>query len=163
MIRFAGMVDNSVVDGKGIRITVFFQGCPRSCEGCHNPALQPVEGGEEISEEALVDLLLSKLTPLHSGITFSGGEPLMQADALFKVVEMVRKKKPDLDIWVYTGYTFEQIKDLPVMKVIDVLVDGPFVLAKRDISLPFRGSSNQRIIDVPGSLRSDVVVELDIR
>ena len=153
MVRLADIVAESVVDGSGIRVTAFFQGCPRACEGCHNPELQPREGGREISEKELAELLLKKITPLHRGITFSGGDPLLQAEALERVIQILKQRRPDLDIWVYTGYTFEQVKDWPVLKAIDVLVDGPFILAQRDLQLPFRGSANQRIIDVPESLR----------
>lgn len=158
MVRLADIVAESVVDGSGIRVTAFFQGCPRACEGCHNPELQPLMGGREISEEELADLLLEKVTPLHQGITFSGGDPLLQAEALERVIRILKQKRSDLDIWVYTGYTFEQVMDWPVLKAIDVLVDGPFILAQRDLQLPFRGSANQRIIDVPESLRQGQAV-----
>jgi anaerobic ribonucleoside-triphosphate reductase activating protein len=108
-------------------------------------------------------MILKRITPQHSGITFSGGDPLMQADALFDVLTCIRKKRPDLSIWVYTGYNFEEVKDLPVMGLIDVLVDGPFIEQQKDLGLAFRGSSNQRIIDVPKSLlKRNNVIELNI-
>ncbi|HHV76990.1 MAG TPA: anaerobic ribonucleoside-triphosphate reductase activating protein [Syntrophothermus lipocalidus] len=162
VIRYAAVVDNSVVDGTGIRITVFLQGCVRGCEGCHNPDLQPLEGGEVVSEEALAQLVLNKLSPLHRGVTFSGGEPLLQAQALEKVISILKREKPDIDVWMYTGFTFEEIQEIPVLRMIDVVVDGPFVLAQRDLSLAFRGSRNQRIIDVPASLAKSEVVELKL-
>lgn len=162
MIRYADIVRESVVDGTGIRVVVFLQGCNLRCDGCHNPSLQPMEGGREISEEEMVDLILASVTALHRGVTFSGGEPTLQADSLFKVISMLKAREPRLDIWVYTGRVFEEVKDLPVMKLIDVLVDGPFIKARKTMTLPFRGSSNQRIIDVQKSLASGFVVELDI-
>lgn len=163
MIRYRDIINESVVDGLGIREVVFLQGCPRRCEGCHNQDLLSFEGGIEISEIELAELILSKLTPLHQGITFSGGDPLAQSDALLKVMFLVKRRRPDIDIWVYTGFSFEEIRHLPVMSFIDVLVDGPFILKQKDLRLAFRGSGNQRIIDVPKSLmtKQTVVMNLD--
>lgn len=160
MIRFSDVIGESMVDGKGIRVVAFFQGCPRACEGCHNPSLQPAEGGREMEEENFARILLNRVTPLHQGITFSGGEPFLQEKALFKVLKHLKKENPQLDIWVYTGFTYEEVKEMPSLKLIDVLVDGPFMIEKRDLNLAFRGSSNQRIIDVPVSLREGKAVEL---
>lgn len=162
MIRYAEIIDESVVDGLGIRVTAFLQGCPRRCEACHNPQLLPMKGGIQTSERELAELLLSKVTPLHKGITFSGGDPLAQPDALLKVIFFIKRRNPRLNIWVYTGFVFDEIKHLPVMSLIDVLVDGPFILAQKNLSLPFRGSSNQRIINVPASLKSGKLIELQV-
>ncbi|MDD4601870.1 Anaerobic ribonucleoside-triphosphate reductase-activating protein [bioreactor metagenome] len=162
MIRYSDIISESVVDGQGIRVAAFLQGCPRHCNGCHNPELLPMVGGIEAGEKEFAELILSKITPLHKGITFSGGDPLVQAEALLKVIFLVKRKNPKLDIWVYTGFTFEEIMDLPVLSVIDFLVDGPFVAAQKDLRLPFRGSTNQRIIDVSRSLTTGRVVELEI-
>ncbi len=161
MIKYADIISESMVDGTGIRVTAFLQGCPRSCEGCHNFSLQSEEGGREIEEEEFARILMDRITPVHKGITFSGGDPLAQDEALFKVISYIKQKRPDLDIWVYTGFVFEDIKNLPLLNLIDVLIDGPFVMEKRDLSLAFRGSSNQRIIDVGESLKKGEVVELD--
>ena len=160
MIRYANIVNESLVDGLGLRTVAFLQGCVRHCEGCHNPGLLPMTGGIEIDEQEFADLLLSKVTALHKGITFSGGDPLAQPDALLKTVFLIKHKRPQLNIWVYTGFTFEEVKRLPVIQLVDVLVDGPFVMEKRDLSLPFRGSSNQRLIDVKRSLTTGRVVEI---
>jgi len=162
MIKYADIVNESVVDGLGVRVTAFLQGCPRHCPGCHNPLLLSSDGGTEIGEEELADLLLDRISPIHRGITFSGGDPLAQADALLNVIFLIRRRNPALDIWVYTGYDFQQVKELPVMRFIDVLVDGPFILEQRDLQAPFRGSKNQRIIDVRKSLESNEVIELVI-
>lgn len=159
MIKYAKVIQESIVDGPGLRVTVFLQGCPRHCEGCHNPELLPTEeGGIEINEKDFAKMLLDSITPLHKGITFSGGDPLMQHHALLKVIMIVRQANPNIDIWVYTGYDYEDIKSLPVISLIDVLVDGPFKLNERDLSLKFKGSSNQRIIDVMKSLQQDSVI-----
>ncbi|MDK2823301.1 MAG: anaerobic ribonucleoside-triphosphate reductase activating protein [Clostridia bacterium] len=159
MIRYGDVITDSIVDGPGIRVVTFLQGCPRRCEGCHNPSLLPREGGQEITERELAKMLLKKLTPKHAGLTFSGGDPLMQWEKLLNVISFIRKRKPGVNIWVYTGYTFEEVKDLPVMELIDVLVDGPFIIKEKDISLVFRGSRNQRIIDVSKSLESGEIRE----
>ena len=160
MIRYADIIGDSIVDGPGIRVVAFLQGCPRACDGCHNPALCPAEGGRLISEKDFAELLLGELTSLNVGITFSGGDPLMQAEALCEVISYIRSQKPELNIWVYTGYVFEEVKDLPVMKMIDVLVDGPFIMTEKSLNLAFRGSTNQRIIDVKKSIENNKIAEL---
>ncbi|NLT95487.1 MAG: anaerobic ribonucleoside-triphosphate reductase activating protein [Clostridia bacterium] len=160
MIRYRDIISDSIVDGAGLRVVAFLQGCPRRCIGCHNPQLLPIEGGKEISERELAKILLKKLTAKHAGITFSGGDPLMQPEALFNVITYIRKRKPEINIWVYTGYYFEEIKDLPVLGLIDVLVDGPFIMEEKSISLVFKGSRNQRIIDVPNTLKQGKIIEI---
>lgn len=160
MIRYADIVDESLVDGVGLRVAAFLQGCPRHCPGCHNQKLLLPDGGIQLGEKEFADLVLKKVTPLHKGVTFSGGDPLMQAEALLKVIYLLKRRNPRIDIWVYTGFEFEEVRHLPIMSFIDVLVDGPFILAKKDLSLPFRGSSNQRIINVPKSLATGLVIEV---
>ena len=145
-LRVSGIAKESVVDGPGFRLAVFTQGCPRHCPGCHNPDLIPARGGREMTTEEVLDMIGKNITPLTAGITFSGGDPLMQAEALNAVLRRVREELPQLNIWVYTGYVYEEVKDLPALEYVDVLVDGPYVEGERDISLPFRGSANQRII-----------------
>ena len=160
MIRYADIIGDSIVDGPGIRVVAFLQGCPRFCAGCHNPDLCSTEGGRLISEKEFAELLLEKVNSLNSGITFSGGDPLMQAEALCEVIAYIRLQKPELNIWVYTGYIYEEVKDLPVMKIIDVLVDGPFIMAEKSLNHAFRGSANQRLIDVKKSIESNKIIEL---
>ena len=162
MLKVADILSESVVDGKGLRTVVFLQGCPRHCKGCHNAPLIPFEGGKPYTPQALADAILAKLSPIHRGITFSGGDPLAQKDDLDKVVDLLREKKPDLNIWVYTGYLFEEVKDYSVVKKINVLVDGPFILEQRDISLPFKGSSNQRVIDIPKTYEQRAIALLEL-
>lgn len=149
-LRVAGLVKESVVDGPGFRLVIFTQGCPHSCRGCQNPELIPPRGGRELAPEEVVSLIRENITPLTAGITFSGGDPLMQAEALAAVLALVRGEFPRLNIWIYTGYLYEEVRDLPALQYADVLVDGPYEEDKRDISLPFRGSSNQRIIELLG-------------
>ncbi len=165
-IRIAGTVNDSIVDGPGIRFTVFTQGCPHRCEGCHNPQTHDFNGGEDVTLESLLDKI--KGNPLLDGVTYSGGEPFCQARQLYELGLEV--KKLGMDIVTYTGYTFEYLTEHSdeencyekLLSVTDVLVDGRFELDKRDILLKFRGSSNQRLIDVPKSLKAEKVIEADI-
>lgn len=147
-IRIAGIVDDSIVDGEGVRLTVFTQGCPHHCHGCHNPQTWNLTGGHEIDTEEIVQKL--KANPLLSGITFSGGEPFLQPAPLAEIARAAHKL--GLDVWSYTGFTLEELKKRTdaqqLLNEVDVLVDGPYVEALRDLTLRFRGSSNQRIIDL---------------
>ncbi|MTI85107.1 MAG: anaerobic ribonucleoside-triphosphate reductase activating protein [Firmicutes bacterium] len=162
LIRVASIVKESVVDGPGFRTVVFMQGCPRECPGCHNPEQIPAEGGEEITVDEVVRRVESGLTKLTKGITFSGGDPFFQPAALYDVIKLLKKRNPQLDMWVYTGYWYEEIKELPVLELIDVLVDGPYVETLRDISLPFMGSSNQRLIDVPSTRKAGQIIDFNV-
>lgn len=163
-VRLAGVVRESIVDGPGFRFTVFVQGCPHGCPGCHNPETHDFSGGKDIDPQKIIDAIGKN--PLLSGVTFSGGEPLCQAEALLPVAQAV--KQMGLDLMIYTGWTFEQLlerNDPAIMALLheaDWLVDGPFVLAKRDLTLLFRGSQNQRILDLPASLAKGEAVESEI-
>lgn len=161
-IRIAGITNDSVVDGPGLRSTVFFQGCPHACEGCHNPETWDPDGGQQIVLQDLVAKL--KLNPLTTGVTFSGGEPFLQAPAAAEFGSFL--KGQGCDLWVYTGYTWEYLlansDDLGVsalLKVTDVLVDGPFQIQNKNLQLPFRGSNNQRLIKVSESMKAGVIVQ----
>lgn len=155
-IRVAGIVPESITDGPGIRFTLFLQGCPRRCEGCHNPAALPFDGGVDMTAEEILSKI--KKNPLLSGVTFSGGEPFEQSAALLPLAKAV--KEAGLELAIYTGYLFEELmKDqkndkFRLLQYPEIVVDGPFVLAKRNLLLHFRGSSNQRIIDVKRSLEA---------
>lgn len=162
MLRVAGILNESIVDGPGIRAVVFFQGCPRHCEGCHNPSTLPFEGGTEYTPEDLAKDVIKRLTPLHRGITLSGGDPLAQADGVLEFLQAIKKHKPGLNVWCYTGYVYNEVKNLTVLKEINVLVDGPFILAQRDLDFPYRGSRNQRLIDVPASLEKGEAVDFEL-
>lgn len=162
MIHYREILAESLVDGVGLRVTVFLQGCPRHCEGCHNPELIPLSGGTAVAESDFVDRILTLVTPIHQGVTFSGGDPLAQPEALFDVIRLIKQRQPKLNIWVYTGYNYEEVQHWPVLSLIDVLVDGPFVMAEKDLDLPFRGSRNQRIIDMNQTRRTGHVALLPI-
>ena len=156
MLRLAGIERESIVDGPGIRTVIFCQGCLRHCEGCHNPETWPLNAGELVSVEDVAVIIHSN--PLCRGVTFSGGEPFLQADELFKLAKKL--KEDGYEIASYTGFTFEELlangtqgqRDL--LSVLDVLIDGPFILSERTLDLSFRGSSNQRILNVSESLKA---------
>ena len=156
---------DSIVDGEGIRSVIWTQGCPHHCFGCHNPETHDFDGGTLVEIEKLkkeIDKLEGQ-----DGITFSGGDPMFQVEACNIIAEHCLKK--GLNIWVYTGFTYEEIMKLaekkPVyldfLKKIDVLVDGRFIEKERDLNLLFRGSANQRLIDIPKTLKSGEIVLFD--
>jgi len=159
-IDMAGVVSDSIVDGPGIRTTYFAQGCPHRCEGCQNPETWAFGAGTATDVEELARR--ARENPLCRGVTFSGGEPFAQAEGFCALAELLRAD--GYEIASYTGYTFEELRDRGtaaqkrLLGLLDVLVDGPFVLAQRSLELPFRGSANQRLIDVPESLRTGTVV-----
>lgn len=147
-LRIAGIVDDSVVDGDGVRLTVFTQGCAHRCKGCHNPETQPMDGGHVIDTDDVLKQVSDN--PLLTGVTFSGGEPFLQPEPLAEIAKAVHKR--GLDVWSYSGYTLEELEAMPSAEIllddIDVLVDGQFVEQERDLSLHFRGSRNQRVINM---------------
>lgn len=158
-IRVAGIEDDSIVDGPGFRLTVFTQGCPHDCPGCHNPETHPFDGGKIMDADAIVKMM--KDNPLLDGITLSGGDPFCQPEPC---AYLARKAKDmGLNVWAYSGWTFEALMGMPevrpLLESVDVLVDGPFILARRTLELRFRGSRNQRLIDVPASLAEGRAVE----
>lgn len=159
-LRIAGTVSDSIVDGPGIRYVIFTQGCPHHCPGCHNPQTHDFAGGTE----ADVDLILEQIfqNPLISGVTFSGGEPFAQAEALVPIAETVKARQ--MHLMIYTGYLLEELQKSSrtgvqrLLELADILVDGPFVLKERNLTLPYRGSENQRVIDLPKTRESGKVV-----
>lgn len=163
-IRLAGIANESIVDGPGIRFVIFTQGCPHKCEGCHNPDTHSFDGGYIESIDNLVEIF--KSYPYMTGLTLSGGEPFIQPTEILEVINQYKKIYPRKNIMVFTGYKYEELlrkNDDTINQIldnIDYLVDGKFVLSLRDISLHFRGSSNQRIIDVKKSKElNDIVIK----
>ena len=151
-VRLAGIVRESIVDGPGIRFTVFCQGCPHGCPGCHNPESHDFGGGKDCS----IDRLLEEIDkdPLLAGVTFSGGEPFCQPEGFLELAKGVKER--GLNITSFSGYTYEQLADMAaendavkkLLDMTDILVDGPYIKAQRDLTLQFRGSGNQRVIDM---------------
>lgn len=165
-INIAGTVCESIVDGQGIRYVVFVQGCPHHCVGCHNPETHSFTGGKIIDTEELFAECVED--PLHVGVTFSGGEPFCQAEPLYILGEKFKQR--GYNLMCYSGWTFEELLKKShseesvkkLLSIIDILVDGRFDIEKRSLTLAFRGSSNQRIIDVPASLEANSVVTLEL-
>lgn len=149
-LRISGIVDESIVDGRGIRYVIFTQGCPHHCPGCHNPHTHDFTGGTEVTLAHLLQEI--KENPLLRGVTFSGGEPFCQPEALLALAKEIHKTR--LDITAYTGYTLEELQTNPnpavqdLLNEIDVLIDGKFIETQKDLTLRFRGSTNQRMIDM---------------
>ncbi|MDR3564915.1 MAG: anaerobic ribonucleoside-triphosphate reductase activating protein [Negativicutes bacterium] len=161
-VRIAGIEKESVVDGPGLRFVIFSQGCPHLCPGCHNPHTHDPNGGRLVDiDEILTSIKQAKLI---RGVTFSGGEPFIQASLFALLAEQI--KPLGLDIVTYSGFLFEQLvtkasRDLGIRQLlaqIDILVDGPYRVAERDLGLAFRGSRNQRLVDVPRSLALERIV-----
>ena len=148
-MRLSGIVEESIVDGPGLRYVLFTQGCPHHCKGCHNPQTHDFEGGFPFTAEAALAQIAEN--PLLAGVTLSGGEPFEQARALCAVAEGVQAMRKN--VMAYTGYTFEALLARNdywtnrLLELTDVLVDGPYVESLRDLELQFRGSSNQRLLD----------------
>jgi len=166
LIRLAGLVPESYVDGPGIRFTVFVQGCPHHCMGCHNPETHDFNGGRL----ADVDKIFGKIVkdPLIKGVTFSGGEPFCQPEPLNYLAGLLKEK--GYHIMSYSGYNFEELLEMSeknpdvkgLLTKLDILVDGRFELSQRSLELKFRGSRNQRLINVPQSLKEGRVVLCEI-
>ena len=160
MLEMSGIVEDSIVDGPGIRVAYFAQGCPHHCPGCHNPETWPFEGGTPMDEETLAAIALAN--PLCRGVTFSGGEPFAQAEGFDRLAGILKAK--GYEVASYTGYRFEQLlqgteAQKALLSRLDVLIDGPYQESRRSLELVFRGSSNQRILDVPASLAAGRAVE----
>ena len=160
VIQIAGTLQDSIVDGPGFRFTVFTQGCPHNCKGCHNPQTHDFSGGETSTTDKIIDLMISN--PLTDGLTLSGGEPFCQSIACAEIAHAAHAA--GLNVWAYSGWRFEQLaadnEKRELLQLCDVLVDGPFILSLRSLSLPWRGSKNQRLIDVPASLKAGEAVEI---
>ena len=165
-LRLAGVIRESIVDGPGIRMTIFTQGCPHHCKGCHNEQTWDFQAGYESSTERILEE--AQKDPLLRGLTFTGGEPFAQAESMAVLAK--EAKALGYDIFCYTGYTFEKLysefKSNPEYKELltycDWLVDGPFILEKRSLMLKFRGSTNQRILDVKKSLEYGCTLETEV-
>lgn len=159
-ISLSGVTGDSIVDGPGIRLTIFTQGCPHHCPGCHNPQTHDPNGGSWGDTEDILQAAAEN--PLLDGITLSGGDPFMQPVSCLALAEGAHKL--GLNVWTYTGYTWEALwaendpEKLALLKETDVLVDGPFLLAERSLELRYKGSKNQRTIDVKKSLETGEVV-----
>ncbi len=164
-IRVAGFIKESIVDGPGIRFVIFCQGCPHNCKGCHNPSTHSFEGGNLFSPEEIIKAIDEN--PLLQGVTFSGGEPLCQVDGFLQLAKLVKER--GLHLLIYTGYTMEELEERmksennlkELLMLTDHLIEGRYVEKKRNISLMYRGSENQRIIDMKDYFTNGEVTPLE--
>lgn len=161
-IRISGTVSESIVDGPGLRYVVFVQGCPHNCPGCHNPQTHDFNGGKVVDTDELFNECTED--PLNKGVTFSGGEPFCQPEPLYVLGKQFKER--GFHLMCYSGWTYMEIVKMAernefvgkLLSILDVLVDGRFILERKTLSLPFRGSDNQRMIDVQASLRENMVI-----
>lgn len=164
-MKVSGFYDESISNGLGWRAVLFVSGCPHHCPGCHNQEAQDFNYGQEFNEEEILERI--KENSILKGITISGGEPLCRENIpeVLKFIKDVKKVRPEFNVWCYSGYTLEQLMNRndditnKCLKEIDVLVDGQFIQGKKDPTLKFRGSSNQRIIDVKNTLQTHKFIE----
>lgn len=162
MLQILDIVEDTMVDGPGFRTSIYCAGCRHNCPGCHNPQSWDFEGGHAMTTEDIMRII--EADP-YADVTFSGGDPMYQPEGFAELARTI-KERTTKNIWCYTGFTFEVLITNPrqraLLEYIDVLVDGPFVKAERDESLCFRGSRNQRLVDVPASLKEGKVVLFDL-
>lgn len=167
-MKMAGFYDESISNGLGWRAVLFVSGCPHNCPGCHNKIAQDYNYGEEFDQKAIINRI--KENSILKGVTISGGEPLCKENIkdVNDFIEALKKEKPELNIWCYSGYTFEELKNRKdeitdiTLNNIDVLVDGRYVESRKNPEIRFRGSDNQRIIDLRKSLNENKIVELEL-
>ena len=161
MLRILNITAPDINNGNGLRVTLWVSGCTHHCKGCHNEQAQPLNGGMDVPLRVLYEEFCSN--PLVTGVTFSGGEPFIQSKSLAVLANVLKKK--NYSIWAYSGFTFDKLESDPIrrqlLELVDVVVDGPFVMAKKSLELDFRGSSNQRIINVQESLKQHKVVLME--
>lgn len=172
MIKVASIDRESIVDGEGLRYVIFAQGCNHNCKGCHNPSTHPFNGGTEMSVDELINDI--KKDPLLDGVTFSGGDPFFQAKEFTTLAKHCHDN--GLSVWAYTGFTMEQflkykngeksderinLDMIELLNNIDILVDGPFILEKRSLTILYRGSTNQRLIDVKKSIKNNKIITIN--
>jgi anaerobic ribonucleoside-triphosphate reductase activating protein len=162
-VNISGINWESTVDGDGIRVTIYFSGCNHNCAGCHNPQTWDFKNGEPFTytiEKSIFDYI--KNHDNISGITLSGGDPMYSAAAIIPFIERFKEIYPNKNIWVYTGFTYEEIQSgsaYELLKLCDILVDGKFDIEKKIPDLMYRGSSNQRIIDIQESIKNNTIKE----
>lgn len=159
-MRYAKISLYDTANGPGIRTVLWVQGCTHRCKGCHNPGTWDSKGGEEFTVREKISIIKSLEPDYIKGITYSGGDPLYEGNRgeISCLIEYIHNIYPTKSQWLYTGYRWEEIKDLNFIKYLDVVVDGEYVEDERDISLDFRGSRNQRLVDVRESLKRNKVI-----
>ncbi len=158
-MRYHNITHDDMKNGDGLRVVLWVSGCSHHCPGCQNPETWDEQSGIEFDADAEEEIRKELEKNYISGITFSGGDPMYlgNRDEILRLAKMV-KEEFSKTVWLYTGYRYEEIKDTPVLSFVDVLVDGRYEQDKRDVSLPWKGSSNQRVIDVKKSIQENQVI-----
>lgn len=159
-MNYLDILDCDILDGDGVRVTLFISGCSHRCKGCHNKESWNAFNGKEFTLDTVQKILKALDRDYIDGLTLSGGDPLFMQNRLeiTKLCKAVKEAFPNKTIWLYTGYKYEEVETLEVFEYVDVLVDGKFKLDLRDVSLAFRGSSNQRVIDVQKTRKNGNIV-----
>lgn len=159
-MRFHNITKDDMLNGDGLRVVLWVAGCAHHCKECQNPITWDPNGGIPFDEESKQEIFDELEQEYIDGITFSGGDPLHEANRkdVEALAKEIKEKYPKKTIWLYTGYDWEDICDWPIMKYVDVCVDGRFEIERKDVQLPWKGSSNQRVIDVPDTLKMKKVV-----
>lgn len=149
-MNYHNITKEDVLNGEGVRVVLWVSGCPHHCKGCHNPETWPLNSGIEFDEEARKELFEALNRPYISGITFSGGDPLhpQNREEITKLSKLIKEKFPTKNQWLYTGYLYSDVKDLEIMKFLDVIVTGEYQEQNRSPNLPWVGSHNQRVIRI---------------
>ena len=162
-MRYHNITKDDMLNGDGLRVVLWVSGCTHACKGCHNPITWDVNDGLLFDEKAKEEIFCELRKDYVSGITFSGGDPLHHANRkeVYALAKEIKETFKDKSIWLYTGYEWNEVKDLPLMKEVDVLVDGKFVEALKDDTKHWKGSSNQNVIDVRQSLQLNKIVLYD--
>ncbi len=162
-MRYHNITTDDMLNGDGLRTVLWVAGCEHRCPGCHNPITWDIDGGIPFDEDAERELFEKLSADYISGITFSGGDPLHKQNRgeIIRLAKRVRAELPEKTIWLYTGYSWEEVRELEVIPLLDVLVDGEYVEAVRDPKLHWKGSANQRVIDVRETMRLGKVVLFD--
>lgn len=159
-MRYHNITKDDMLNGDGLRVVLWVAGCNHCCKGCQNPITWDAAGGVYFDDEAKAEIFEQLDKSYISGITFSGGDPLHPANrAEIKALAMeIKEKYPNKTMWLYTGFTWEEIATYPIMQYLDVVVEGPFILERRDVKLQWKGSDNQRVVDVKKTLASEDIM-----
>ena len=165
-MNYIKITKNDIANGSGVRVTLWASGCSLHCKGCHNPQTWDFNAGKPFDKVAKQELFNALNKPHIQGITFSGGNPLDRPHEIFLLINEIKSKFPNKNIWLYSGYTYDEIcmsrEKFKAILGVDVLVDGPYIEEQRDITLPFRGSKNQRLIDVQETLKQGQIIQYKI-
>ena len=161
-MNYHNILHDDMLNGEGLRVVIFVSGCVHNCDECHNPQTHPLDSGIPFTEQDKEELFYYLSMPHTKGITFTGGDPLLASNAttICKLCKEIKEKFPDKDIWVYTGYLYENLQGIAreCLNYIDVLVDGKYDKRLKDVNLPYAGSHNQRVIDVKESIKQNKVI-----